>query len=146
MSDPHNLQRFVEAQEPLYARVLHELRAGRKSSHWIWFVFPQIQGLGHSPMAREFAIGSIEEAQAYLDHPVLGARLRECTGLVTAIEGSTIEQILGHPDNLKFCSSMTLFAHATSDNQVFLDALAKYFGGRFDRRTQERLAQATGSS
>ena len=120
-------------------RVLAELRAGRKTSHWMWFVFPQIQGLGHSPMAQRYAIASRVEAEAYLDHPILGPRLRECTRLVTAVAGRSIEEILGHPDDLKFRSSMTLFAHATADNQIFRDALVKYFGGAEDPRTLERL-------
>jgi uncharacterized protein (DUF1810 family) len=113
--------------------------AGNKTSHWMWFIFPQVQGLGSSPMARRFAIASLEEAGAYLRHPVLGPRLRECTGLVNAVQGRTIETILGYPDDMKFRSSMTLFARATSDNQVFVDALEKYFGAEFDRLTLERL-------
>ncbi|HEX5458783.1 MAG TPA: DUF1810 domain-containing protein [Steroidobacteraceae bacterium] len=134
-----SLQRFIAAQEPVMERVLAELRAGRKTSHWMWFVFPQIQGLGHSPMARRYAIASRAEAEAYLHHPILGPRLRECTGLVNAVERRSIEEILGSPDDLKFRSSMTLFAHATPDNQIFLDALAKYFGGEVDPLTLERL-------
>jgi len=105
----------------------------------MWFVFPQIQGLGHSPTAQHFAIASCAEAAAYLQHPVLGARLRECTRLVNEVTGRSIEEIFGYPDHLKFRSSMTLFAHATADNQVFLDALRKYFGGQEDRLTLERL-------
>ena len=120
-------------------RVFAELRAGRKTSHWMWFVFPQIQGLGQSPMARQFAIASRAEAEDYLRHPILGARLRECTRLVGAIEGRDIEEIFGYPDDLKFRSCMTLFAHATADNRIFLDALAKYFGGAEDRLTRQRL-------
>ena len=120
-------------------RVLGELRAGRKTSHWMWFVFPQIQGLGRSSMARQFAIASRAEAEAYLRHPLLGARLRECTRLVTAVEGRDIGEIFGSPDDLKFRSCMTLFAHATTDNRIFLDALARYFGGAEDPLTLERL-------
>src|SRR6185437_4206530 len=134
-----SLERFIAAQEPVIERVLAELRAGRKTSHWMWFVFPQIQGLGHSPMAQRYAIASRAEAEAYLHHPILGPRLRECTRLVIAVEGRSIEEILGSPDDLKFRSSMTLFAHATPDNQIFLDGLAKYFGGEEDPRTLERL-------
>ena len=137
--DPHNLQRFLDAQNPVYAQVCSELRAGRKTSHWMWFIFPQIQGLGYSPLARKFAVSSLQEAQAYLDHPILGARLRECCRLVNLVEGRSIEQIFGYPDDLKFRSSMTLFAHAAADNQIFLDALAKYFNGEFDPLTLERL-------
>lgn len=137
--DPYNLKRFVDAQDPVFARVCSELRAGRKREHWMWFIFPQIQGLGYSPLAQKFAITSLEEARAYLDHPILGARLRECCRLVNLVEGRSIEEIFGYPDDLKFRSSMTLFAHATSDNQVFRDALEKYFSGEFDPLTLERL-------
>ena len=105
----------------------------------MWFIFPQIKGLGHSPMAQKFAISSKEEAAAYLGHPVLGARLRECTRLVNCIEGRSLEQIFASPDDMKFQSCMTLFAHATQDNQVFIDALQKYCGGKFDPLTLKRL-------
>lgn len=134
-----SLERFVQAQEPAIEQVLAELRAGQKTGHWMWFVFPQIQGLGHSPTAQRFAIASRTEAEAYLRHPVLGPRLRECTGVVNAIQGGSIEEIFGSPDDLKFRSCMTLFAHATADNQVFLDALHKYFRGQEDPATLERL-------
>ena len=137
--DSYNLQRFVDAQDPVYARVCAELGAGRKKSHWMWFIFPQIQGLGYSPLAQKFAIASIEEAKAFLDHPVLGARLRECCRLVNQVEGRPIDDIFGYPDDLKFRSSMTLFARAASDNQVFRDALEKYFGGEPDPMTLARL-------
>lgn len=120
-------------------RVLAELRAGRKTSHWMWFVFPQIQGLGHSPMAQRFALSSRTQAEAYLRHPVLGPRLRECTRLVNAVPGRGIGEILGPPDDLKFRSCMTLFAHATADNEVFVAALRKYFGGEPDPLTLERI-------
>jgi uncharacterized protein (DUF1810 family) len=120
-------------------RVLAELRSGCKTSHWMWFVFPQIQGLGHSSMARQFAIASRAEAEAYLDHPVLGPRLRECTRLVCAVADRGIDEILGYPDDLKFRSCMTLFAHATTDNRIFRDALARYFGGEEDPLTLDRL-------
>ena len=137
--DPHNLQRFVDAQNPFYAQVCSELRAGRKSTHWMWFIFPQIQGLGYSPLARKFAISSVGEAKAYLEHAILGARLRECCRLVNQVEGRSIEEIFGYPDDLKFRSSMTLFAHATSDDQIFRDALKKYCNGEDDPSTLERL-------
>lgn len=137
-----DLERFVQAQEPVIGQVLQELRAGRKASHWMWFVFPQLQGLGRSPMARRFAIASRAEAQAYLAHPVLGPRLRECTRLVNAVEGRGIEAILGYPDHLKFRSCMTLFAQASADDRVFTDALRKYFAGEYDPLTLERLGQA----
>ena len=139
MSDPYDLQRFVDAQNPVYDKVCSELRDGRKKSHWMWFVFPQIEGLGSSPMARKFAISSLAEAAAYLEHPVLGPRLTECTRLVNLVEGRSIEQIFGRPDDLKFRSSMTLFARASADNQVFVDALQRHFNGEFDPATLARL-------
>jgi uncharacterized protein (DUF1810 family) len=137
--DPHNLQRFVSAQNPVYAEVRAELQAGQKRSHWMWFVFPQIEGLGGSPTARKFAISSIEEAKAYLQHPVLGPRLHECTAMVNAVRGKSIEEIFGYPDHLKFRSSMTLFSQAAPDVPVFAEALRKYFGGENDALTIERL-------
>ena len=138
MTDPFDLERFVGAQSPVYERVLAELRRGRKQSHWMWFIFPQLAGLGHSAMAQRFAIDSTEEARAYLAHGLLGPRLRECTALVNAVEGRTITEILGSPDDLKFCSSMTLFA-AVSDETEFARAIAKYYGGTRDRRTLDLL-------
>jgi uncharacterized protein (DUF1810 family) len=137
--DLHDLQRFVDAQRGVYAQVELELRAGRKESHWMWYVFPQLQGLGHSPMAQRFALSSLEEANAFLDHALLGPRLRHCTRLVTGVVGRSIEDIFGYPDNLKFHSSMTLFAHAADDDRVFMDALSKYYASEFDRRTMARL-------
>ena len=122
-NDPYNLQRFVEAQAPIYHQVTEELRQGSKRSHWMWFIFPQIAGLGSSPTAVHYAITSTDEAAAYLNHPILGPRLRECTTLVNQLQHRSIDQIFGYPDNLKFHSSITLFAHATPDNQVFLNAL-----------------------
>jgi uncharacterized protein (DUF1810 family) len=145
MSDPYDLQRFVDAQTPVYDKVSSELRDGKKKSHWMWFVFPQIEGLGSSQMARRFAISSLAEAAAYLEHPILGPRLAESTRLVNLVARQPIEQIFGYPDDLKFRSSMTLFAHATPDNRVFIDALQKYFSGAFDRATLARL-QAVQSS
>ncbi len=139
VNDPYNLQRFLDAQSGVFDQVRSELRGGCKLGHWMWFIFPQIRGLGHSPLAREFAISSREEAEAYLKHPVLGPRLRECSQLVNLVAGRSIHQILGYPDNLKFRSSMTLFAHATSENLVFIDSLQKYFAGEFDHLTLERL-------
>ena len=139
MDEPYDLERFVDAQAPVYQRVVAELRQGRKASHWMWFIFPQIKGLGSSPMANKFAIASRAEAQAYLDHPVLGARLRECTRLVTAVLDRSIEKILGYPDDLKFRSSMTLFAAVANDNKDFIDALDKFYGGKADPATLERL-------
>lgn len=139
MDDPYDLQRFVEAQEPVYERVCAELRGGRKASHWMWFVFPQIQGLGHSPMAQRFAIASLPEARAYLDHPVLGPRLRQCTQLVLDVQGCTALDIFGHPDDMKFRSSMTLFALAAPDDALFKTALIKYFPGGPDPDTVARV-------
>ena len=140
MTDPFDLQRFVDAQTPLYQRVLAELRQGRKQSHWMWFIFPQLAGLGHSAMARQFAIASREEAVAYLGHGVLGPRLRQCVALVNAVEGRTITEILGSPDDLKFCSSMTLFGAVSSDPE-FATAIAKFYGGRSDQKTLALLAR-----
>jgi uncharacterized protein (DUF1810 family) len=137
-SDTYDLQRFVDAQDPVYDRVLSELRTGRKRSHWMWFVFPQIAGLGYSSTAARFAIRSIEEAKAYLNHPVLGIRLRKCSQLVNEIAGKTVDDIFGYPDDLKFRSSMTLFAIAGGD-QVFNQALQKYFNGEYDSRTVDLL-------
>src|SRR5579863_1447161 len=137
--DPYSLQRFLDAQRAVYAQVQTELRAGRKESHWMWYIFPQIKGLGHSAMAQKYAISSVAEATEYLNHPDLGKRLRDCTRLVTAIDGRSIEDIFGYPDHLKFHSSMTLFARATDDNRVFLDALKKYYRSEYDQPTLERL-------
>ncbi len=137
MDDPYNLQRFVAAQEAVYEQVCTELRRGRKTGHWMWFIFPQIRGLGHSETAQYFAIASRGEAVAYLEHPVLGPRLRECSRLVTLVEGKGIDEILGYPDDMKFKSSMTLFAAATGENEIFVAALEKYFGGEFDGVTQD---------
>ena len=139
MNDPYDLQRFVDAQNPIFEQVCAELREGHKIGHWMWFIFPQIKGLGHSQLATKFAISSRDEAMAYLAHPILGPRLRKSSRLVNLVEGRSIQQILGSPDDLKFRSSMTLFAHVTSDNQVFMDALKKYFGAEFDRLSLELL-------
>ena len=139
MDDQYDLQRFVDAQNPLYAEVCAELANGRKRSHWMWFVFPQIRGLGNSAMAQRFAISSLAEAQAYIRHAVLGERLRETTRLVNRVEGRSIEDIFGYPDYLKFRSSMSLFARATDDHQVFDDALRKYFNGEADPDTLRLL-------
>lgn len=140
MTDEYNLQRFLEAQDHVYDAVLDELRAGRKSSHWMWFSFPQITGLGHSGMAQTFAIASLDEAKSYLQHPVLGLRLRECTQLVLNVNGRSAEQIFSYPDHLKFRSCLTLFMAATTDNKVFKEALLKYFDGKPDRLPLDLLA------
>ena len=141
-----DLERFVDAQVPIYEQVLQELASGQKRSHWMWFIFPQIQGLGSSPTARHFAISGMDEAVAYLNHPVLGVRLRECASLVYAVKGRSVSEIFGYPDDLKFHSSATLFAEATkrkpatdSGNQVFGDLLTRYFNGKPDQATLDRL-------
>ncbi len=141
MTNVCNLHRFLDAQKGVYDTVLAELRAGRKSSHWIWFIFPQIAGLGHSSMAQQFAIGSLDEATAYLQHPVLGQRLRQCTQLVLNVEGRSAEEIFPYPDNLKFRSCMTLFMTAAADNALFKNALLKYFDGQPDQLTMNVLAR-----
>ena len=162
MDDRYDLTRFIEAQEPVFDRVLAELAAGRKQSHWMWFVFPQLRGLGSSPTARHYAIASLEEARAYLAHEVLGERLRECARLVNRIEGRTIEEIFGYPDHLKFRSCMTLFERAAAADaghgagtahagdaagaQLFREALRRYFGGEADPLTRRLLTSACGTS
>ena len=139
MPDPFNLERFISAQAAVYPQVLAELQAGEKRSHWIWFIFPQLKGLGRSPQSEYYGIGSLEEAEAYWQHPVLGPRLEECARLVNAIEKGSIEQILGFPDDLKFRSSMTLFARAVPGNTIFNDALKKYFNSDPDPQTLQLL-------
>ena len=144
MGAAFDLERFVAAQEPVFAGVLEELREGRKTGHWMWFIFPQLAGLGSSATARHFALSGLLEARAYLQHPVLGARLRECTQLVNAVQGRSVHEIFGTPDDLKFRSSMTLFAHAADagiDGGIFQGALGKYFGGLPDPRTLELLGR-----
>jgi uncharacterized protein (DUF1810 family) len=137
--DPFDLKRFVDAQAPVYRSVMDELRDGRKRSHWMWFVFPQLRGLGSSPMAARYAISSLDEARAYLRHDLLGPRLHECSQLVNQVQGRSIVQIFGSPDDLKLCSSMTLFARATDDNQDFVALLNKYYDGQEDQLTVARL-------
>jgi uncharacterized protein (DUF1810 family) len=139
MPDPFDLARFVKAQDPVFVQVRDELRQGRKRSHWMWYIFPQIAGLGHSDMARRYAVSFVAEAQAYLAHPVLGARLIEATGLVCAVQGRSITDILGPPDDMKFGSCMTLFHKADPSVPVFTEALAKYFGGKLDAATLRKL-------
>ena len=139
ISDPYNLERFLHAQSFVYDGVIAELGAGMKRTHWMWFIFPQIAGLGSSPTAVLYAITSREEAAAYVQHPVLGPRLCECTRLVNAVEGRSIDRIFGYPDDLKFHSSMTLFANATEDNEIFRSAIKKYFNGEMDLNTIQRL-------
>jgi len=135
----YDLDRFVTAQDRDYESVVAELRRGRKSGHWIWFIFPQVAGLGHSSMSRHFAIGSLDEARAYLAHPVLGPRLRECARLVLAVEGRTVEEILGSIDAMKLRSSMTLFHRAAPDEPEFALVLDRYYDGGEDEATLARL-------
>ncbi len=151
-NDPYHLQRFVDAQASCFVQVRTELLAGKKQTHWMWFVFPQLRGLGSSPMAERFAISGPAEAHTYLIHPVLGDRLRDCTALVNAVNGAPVRAIFGYPDHLKFHSSVTLFAWVVAHgppfqslgNHVFADALTKYFSGIPDKVTLDRL-QAHGA-
>jgi uncharacterized protein (DUF1810 family) len=139
MNDPYDLQRFVKAQDVNFESARDELRRGRKTSHWMWYVFPQIEGLGHSPTSEKFAIKSKAEALAYLAHPVLGPRLIDCTRIVNSLEGLSAHQIFRSPDDMKFRSSMTLFHEVSPGTGVFKEALGKYFGGNVDPRTLERM-------
>ena len=140
MPDPYHLQRFVDAQASCFAQVRSELSAGKKRTHWMWFIFPQLEGLGSSPMAQRFAISGIDEAKAYLAHRVLGDRLRDCTALVNAVSGRSVEDIFGYPDDLKFHSSVTLFGQASHpEDNVFNEALKKYFNRLLDKNTTDRL-------
>jgi uncharacterized protein (DUF1810 family) len=135
MTDPFKLERFVTAQDEIFPQVLAELSAGEKRSHWIWFIFPQMKGLGRSLLATYYGIGSLKEAVAYTRHPLLGPRLIQCTQLVNHVEGRTLYEIFGSPDDMKFHSSMTLFARAAPENPVFQEALKKYFNGKPDALT-----------
>ena len=143
MVDSFDLDRFVGAQEGTYARALAEIRAGDKVSHWMWFIFPQFDGLGYSSMARKYSIKSIEEAKAYLAHPVLGARLIECAEAAMGVKGKTANELFGSPDDMKLRSSMTLFAREAEDDAVFIEVLRKYFGGVEDERTVELMGDAS---
>jgi len=138
-NDPFDLQRFVDAQSRVYDAVVDELRAGRKTSHWMWFVFPQLKGLGFSPTAQTYGISGREEARAYLAHPVLGPRLLECTGVVNAIEGRSLPEIFGETDAMKFRSSMTLFSLTAAESGIFEEALRKYNEGELDPLTLKLL-------
>jgi uncharacterized protein (DUF1810 family) len=144
-TDPFHLERFVAAQALVFAAALAELKAGRKRSHWMWFLFPQLRGLGRSSLATFYGIGSLDEARAYLAHPVLGPRLTLCTEALLAIEGRSLNAILGSPDDLKFCSSMTLFSRAGSgEESVFRRALDRFCASRMDKRTLALLEQSAG--
>ena len=139
MKDVYNLQRFGEAQAGVLEGACAELRRGRKTGHWMWFIFPQLKGLGFSSMAEYYGITSLAEAKSYLEHPLLGERLIECSRIVTLIEGRSSREIFGSPDDLKFKSSMTLFSHAATANSIFIEAIDKYYGGKFDSLTLDRL-------
>lgn len=144
-NDPFDLNRFTSAQEGVYNSVLAELKSGRKRTHWIWFIFPQIEGLGHSSTSIYYAVKSIEEARRYLDHPVIGARLVECAEAVLAVEGRSVSDIFGYPDDMKLKSSMTLFASVREDpHSVFVRVLDKYFHGERDDRTLQILERLGG--
>ncbi len=139
MSDQYNLSRFVAAQDPVHAEVVAQLRAGRKASHWMWFIFPQVAGLGHSPMAQHYAIASLDEARAYLAHPVLGPRLLECTRILLGLAGSSAADVLGTVDAMKLRSSMTLFMTAAPDEPAFGEVLDRYYNGAPDEPTLQLL-------
>ncbi|RJG27221.1 DUF1810 domain-containing protein [Massilia cavernae] len=141
MDDQFDLARFERAQDPVYGAVLGELRTGRKTSHWMWFIFPQIAGLGRSSMAQHYAISSLEEACAYLAHPVLGSRLRECSALALAASAYAVDEIFGYPDDMKFHSSMTLFAAVPGADPVFAQCLEQFFGGVPDALTLPHLKE-----
>ena len=144
-ADPFDLERFVTAQAPIFSAVLDELKAGQKRSHWMWFIFPQLRGLGRSPTAEFYGISSLKEARAYLAHPVLGPRLILCTETVLAVEGRSLQAIFGSPDDLKFCSSMTVLALAVGQGEsVFRRALDRYCGSRLDERTVELCEAGAG--
>jgi uncharacterized protein (DUF1810 family) len=140
MADPHRLQRFIDAQEPVFDTVVEELRAGRKRTHWMWFVFPQLRGLGHSATAEHFGIGSRDEARAYLEHEILGTRLRQCSRLLTTLEVTSADVVMGPVDALKLRSSMTLFLAVADDDRDFAAVLTRYYGGQPDPRTLQLLA------
>lgn len=141
--DTHDLERFVEAQASggIYARALAELRRGHKESHWMWFIFPQIAGLGHSAIAQRYAIADLDEAKRYLGHPVLGPRLRECVSAVAASGSATAQQIFGAIDAMKLRSSLTLFMRAAPEERAFADLLERFFGGVADDATDQRLVR-----
>ena len=143
-TDPHDLARFLDAQEDVFERALAEIRGGQKRSHWMWFIFPQFAGLGFSAASQHYAIKSITEARAYLDHPVLGARLVECAEAALSVGGRTAREIVGSPDDLKFRSSATLFAAVSPDGSVFHRLLDRFFGGAADEKTLALLAASRG--
>ena len=138
-NDPFDIARFVNAQQGVYERALAELRAGRKQTHWMWFIFPQIDGLGLSSTTKHYAIKNLQEAQAYLEHPLLGPRLRACAAAMLGVDGRSAHEILGSPDDFKLQSSMTLFSAMTGDTDVFAQVLAKYYGSRRDEKSRALL-------
>lgn len=144
-NDANDLSRFLIAQEAVYETALAELAGGVKQSHWMWFIFPQVEGLGSSAMAKRYAIRSRQEAQDYLAHPILGERLKECAKALLALEGKTAKEVMGQPDDMKLRSSMTLFATLSSPGSPFHAVLARYFSGALDERTLEFLANPTGA-
>lgn len=139
----YHLNRFIEAQEKIYPQVLKELRNGKKTSHWMWFIFPQIEGLGHSSTAKYYSIKSIEAAKEYLEHPILGKRLLECSNILLHIDGKTANEIFGYPDDLKLRSCMTLFKYIAPDEKVFTTLIEKYFTGKEDEKTASILVEIT---
>lgn len=142
--DPYDLDRFVEAQEGVYQQALSEIRSGRKRSHWMWYIFPQYEGLGSSPTAQRYAVRSLAEAEAYLEHPVLGPRLLESAEAVLTIEGRAVSDVFGFPDDMKLRSCATLFAHASPSGSVFERLLDKYFGGERDMKTVHLIGYERG--
>lgn len=142
MKDPFNLERFLLAQEKVYPTVVNELKSGMKRSHWMWFIFPQIEGLGRTEMAKRYSIKSLDEAKAYVSHPLLGSRFQECIDLVLAIDGKSANDIFGNPDDLKFRSSMTLFLRAAPHIDLFQRAINKYYDGQHDDITNQVLDEA----
>ena len=142
----YNLDRFLKAQELMYPWALREIKNGRKQTHWMWYIFPQLKMLGRSSTALYYGIDNLEEAKAYLEHPILGTRLREISSVLLALETNDPLAVMGYPDNLKLCSSMTLFSRVTKDNQVFIDVLAKFFDGVADPYTINLLNNKEGES
>jgi len=143
MSDPYRLSRFIEAQEHVFDTALSELQRGTKQTHWMWFIFPQLFGLGHSPTAIKFSISGLDEAHAYLAHPLLGGRLVQCTRTINDVRNRTAQEIFGSPDDVKLHSSLTLFREAANDPEPFRTAIERYFGGEADARTLELLVKTT---
>ncbi len=140
-NNAHDLDRFLIMQDMKYFQALDEIKNGRKQTHWMWFIFPQLRALGRSKMALYYGIENLEEAKAYMEHPILGARLREISSALLALDGNDPLSVMGSPDHIKLCSCMTLFIHATEDNEIFKAVLQKYYGGEADRRTLEIIGE-----